>query len=113
MSSEKSFRPITTREFETDEAANNEVKGIISTYEDEARQARQARQAREQRLRAEADDAARIVREYHQREKKKERFCVTMGGRIKTKSKRGNKRIKKNKRHSRKYSRKYSRKTRK
>ena len=91
----------------TDKEANKEVQDIITTYDDEARQARQAHQAR---LRAEADDAARIVREYHQREKNKEGFCVTMGGRIKTKSKRCNKRVKKNKRHSRN-SRKYSRKS--
>ena len=110
---DKSFRPITTKEFETDEAANNEVKGIISTYEDEKRQAHQAHRAR---LRAEADDAARMVSEYHKREKDKEGLCVTQGGRIKNilrkknksnknKSKRVNKRIKKNKRNSRKYSR--------
>lgn len=114
---DKYFRPITTKEFETDEAANNEVKGIISTYEDEKRQARQAQQAHRARLRAEADDAARIVSEYHQREKQKEQgLCVTQGGRIKNilrkknksnknKSKRINKRVKKNKRNSRKYSR--------
>jgi hypothetical protein len=98
----------------TNKEANKEVQDIITTYDDEARQARQARQAREQRLRAEADDAARIVSEHHEREKKKEGFCVTMGGRIKnifrnknksnkSKSKRVNKRVKKNKRYSRKY----------
>ena len=112
---DKSFRPITTKEFETDEAANNEVKGIISTYEDEKRQARQAQQAHRARLRAEADDATRIVRAYHQKQKE-QGLCVTQGGRIKNilrkknksnknKSKRVNKRIKKNKRNSRKYSR--------
>lgn len=117
MSSGKYFRPITTKEFETDEAANNEVKDIISTYEDEKRQARQAQQAHRARLHAEADYAARIVSEHHKREKDKEkRLCVTQGGRIKNilrnknksnknKSKRVNKRIKKNKRNSRKYSR--------
>ena len=113
---DKSFRPITTKEFETDEAANNEVKGIISAYEDEKRQAQQAQQAHRARLHAEADDAARMVSEYHKREKDKEGLCVTQGGRIKNilrkknksnknKSKRVNKRIKKNKRNSRKYSR--------
>ena len=110
MSSEKYFRPITTKEFETDEAANNEVKGIIRNFEDEQRQAREQRQAHEQRVRAEADDAARIVREYHEREKKKEQgLCTILGGKIKnksnkSKSKRVNKRIKKNKRYSRKSS---------
>lgn len=115
---DKSFRPITTKEFETDEAANNEVKGIIRNFEDEQRQAREAEESREQFLLKQSDEAARILREYHKREKEKEQgLCRILGGKIKNtfqkknKSKRGNKRFKKNKRYSRKYSRKYSSKS--
>jgi hypothetical protein len=95
----------------TNKEANKEVQDIITTYDDEARQARELRRMRTE---ANAAAAARIVSEHHEREKKKEGLCVTMGGRIKnifrnknksnkSKSKRVNKRVKKNKRYSRKY----------
>ena len=96
MSSEKYFRPLTRNEFETDEVANKEVQDII------------VRSEREERERESNENAARIVREYHERERKKEQgLCTILGGKIKkkstkSKSKRFNKRVKKNKRYSRK-----------
>jgi hypothetical protein len=119
MSSGKSFRPLTTREFETDEAADNEVQHIITTSEDEERKAREECEARQQAheafLKANAENANHILREWHKNNNKTS--CAILGGRIKnifrnknksnkSKSKRINKRIKKNKRYSRKYSRK-------
>ena len=112
MSSGKSFRPLTTREFETDEAADNEVKSIINNYDNEQRRQYEAQESREQFLLKQSDEAARILREYHKRDKEKEQgLCTILGGKIKkkstkSKSKRFNKRVKKNKRYSRKYSRK-------
>lgn len=111
MSSGNVFRPISQKEFEEDEA-DNEVQHIITTSEDEerkehkAREECEARQAHEAFLKTNAENATRILREWHENNNKSS--CAILGGRIKNtfrnknkSSKSKSKRIKKNKRYSR------------
>jgi len=96
---------------EAEEAAL-QAQEAARAAEEAARAAEEAARAaaHQERLRKDAENAANLLRAWHDNNKKSS--CAILGGRIKNtfqkknKSKRGNKRFKKNKRYSRKYSRK-------